>query len=111
MAPGAAFFWPSEKLSFQRALAMALCHLPPGCFITIKNGKPLPKRLLSGTDPTHLDWIVQEVYHGGSVFSAAGIAERGFRAGLGAGSDVLKAHFGIPVAGTYVANSWATASY
>ncbi len=111
MAPGAAFFWPSEKLSFQRALAVSLNHLPPDCFITIKSSMPVPKRLLSGSDPRYLDGSVQEVYHGSSVFSAIGIAEHGFRAGLGAGSDSLKAHFGVPVAGVYVAKSWSTASY
>jgi hypothetical protein len=111
MAPGAAFFWPSEKLTFQRALAVALNHLPPDCFITIKSSKPVPRRFLSGSDPAYLDGSVQEVYHGSSVFSAVGIAEQGFKAGLGAGSDSLKAHFGVPVAGVYVAKSWTTASY
>ncbi len=103
MAPGAAFFWPSEKLSFQRALAVSLNQLPPDCFITIKSSKPVPQRLLSGFDPNYLEGSVQEVYHGSSVFSAIGIAEQGFKAGLGAGSDSLKAHFGVPLAGVYVA--------
>ena len=63
-APGAAFFWPSEKLSFQRALAVALAHLPPGCFITIRSAKPLPQRLKCTTSPSGLAYYVQELYHG-----------------------------------------------
>ena len=111
MAPGAAFYWPSEKISFQRALSAALNHLPPDCFITIKSSKPVPQRFLSGSDPRYLDGSIQELYHGSSVFSAIGIAEQGFKAGLGAGCDSLKAHFGVPVAGVYVAKSWSTASH
>ncbi len=45
------------------------------------------------------------------MFSSVGIAEQGFKAALGAGSDLLKAHFGVPVAGVYVAKTWTTASY
>ena len=110
-APGAAFFWPSEKLSFQRALAVALAHLPPGCFITIRSAKPLPQRLKCTTSPSGLAYYVQELYHGTSVHNVIGIAEGGFKAGLGAGCDALQEHFGIPVAGTYVAKTWTVASY
>ena len=67
IAPGAAFHWPSEKLSFQRALAVALAHLPPGCFLTIRSAKPLPRRLKSTSNPSGLGHSVQELYHGTSV--------------------------------------------
>ena len=54
---------------------------------------------------------MQELYHGTSIHSMIGTAEGGFKAGLGAGCDALQEHFGIPVAGTYVAKTWTVASY
>ena len=54
---------------------------------------------------------MQELDHGTSVHSMIGIAGGGFKAGLGAGCDALQEHFGIPVAGTYVAKTWTVASY
>jgi hypothetical protein len=111
IAPGAAFHWPSGKLSFQTAVAVALVHLPPGCHITIRSGKPLPEKFKGASNTGELGYNAQELYHGTSLHNMIGIAESGFKAGLGAGCDALQEHFGIPVAVIYVAKTWTVASY
>ena len=44
-SPLGPFTWPSEAFTFQRALTVALHHMPPGHMITIKNHRALPEEL------------------------------------------------------------------
>eukprot|EP00974_Lingulodinium_polyedra_P076475 7401494-Lingulodinium_polyedra.AAC.1 len=41
--PQGAFRWPSESLGFQRAVTVAVQHLPPGHMLVPKSGDPIPE--------------------------------------------------------------------
>ena len=53
---------------------------------------------------------LQGFYHGTHVGALPSILEEGFKPSLGAGSDALLAHYGVPVPGCHVAHSWKEAS-
>ena len=48
--PGEAFLWPSERVGFQRAIAVALQQLPTGHMISVKNAQKIPKKFYHKKD-------------------------------------------------------------
>ena len=91
------------------AVGSALHHLPPGCGFAIANGAPIPGRYLAKDGK--LNWDVLDMYHGTFPHAVPSICEKGFVPGFGAGAEHLLAHFGVPVAGVYLAKSWLVAMY
>ena len=103
-APNSRFKWPSPSIQFEKALAVAVHHLPPNCFVSIENGHTLTSA------QAEEKWL--DVYHGTSIHTLPNIIEEGFQPGTGAGSDILQEKYGYtrPVPGVYVAKSWMVAS-
>ena len=46
--PDGPFVWPHESMRFERAIAVAAHHLPPGYAMCIQNGRPIPSNLRGG---------------------------------------------------------------
>ena len=104
-----AFRWPTQSLSFQKGFSVALQHVPPGCFVVLRNSSPMPHFLRKSEHEVHND--VLEMYHGTTPQSFLRIAEDGFLPSFGAGASALQAHFGVAVPGVYLAKSWTVATW
>ena len=100
----AAFLWPSGRLGFMKAIAVAIHHLPVGHMVSIKNARKIPAKFYDKDGA--LKWHVTDLYHGTSALSVPNIIGKGLCPTLGAGSDALQLQFGVPVPGVYVAKSW-----
>ena len=104
----AAFLWPSGRIGFMRAIAVAIHHLPVGHMVSIKNARKIPAKFYDKDG--FLKWELMDLYHGTSAHSVPNIMGKGFCPPLGAGCDALFSQFGVPVPGVYVAKSWKVAT-
>ena len=103
------FEWPLKSMTANKALNVALSHMPKGCFVSIANALPIPE-YLKNEDGTLLDSVI-EAYHGTERDSMVGITSSGFYANLGAGAEALSRHHGFPVPGVYISKNLKVAAY
>jgi len=86
---GSRFRWPSDRLSMQKTLEIAMTMLVPGTMLVIQNGDPIPEYFskdICGCD-------VDVVYHGTYPECIPSIALNGLRGGAGAGSADVGEHY------------------
>ena len=102
---GSHFIWPVGSVAFQNAVAVALHHLPPGHYFTVRNGRdPPPHHYTKGTE-----WLC-DYYHGTTCFALQnGVLRNGLKASLGAGQWDCQRQYGTSVPMVYVSRNFNTA--
>ena len=104
--PQSHFQWPVGSIAFQNAMTVALHHLPPGHYITIKNGRDPPASHFDEKEEYLLDF-----YHGTTCHALQhGIIRDGLQATLGTGSYDCLETYGVEVPMTYLSRNLETAS-
>ena len=71
----------------------------------IKSAKPIPQKFLDAISRGDFEYL----NHGCAPCNAPLIAAEHFTSGAGAGTDILKLVWGVPVQGTYQSPEWDTA--
>jgi len=109
--PGAHFKWPEQRMTYEFMVAQAIHHLPPGYYVSIKNGNPCPKELLNqDNDP---DWPGETTvyYHGTTAHNLLrGIIRDGLKPSFGAGADATATTWGVKTPMVYLSRSLECAS-
>ena len=107
--PGAHFKWPEQRMTYEMMIAQAVHHLPPGYQVSIKNGNPCPKELLTST----FEWSGEptEYYHGATAHNLLrGIIRDGLKPTFGAGAEATESAWGTRTPMVYLSKNIECAS-
>ena len=111
----ALFRFLSKKFGFVKGLCVAIERLVPGTYFTVRNAGVVPPRCrppTTGRSSPAGACVNPErsaFYHGATLTGATCILSEGWKTGLGAGSDKLRALYGLAVPGVYVGMAFSVA--